>query len=47
MAEKQKTIQEKWKDGGITIFPPKNKSSVQKSPKKPNRNQKTNKKFQK
>ncbi len=25
MANKQKTIKEKWRDGGITILPPKSK----------------------
>lgn len=33
MANKQKTIQEKWNEGGITILPPK-KKTVKKSGKK-------------
>ena len=45
MADKQNTIYEKWKEGEITILPPKKKTLAQKSL-KANRNQKTNKNLQ-
>ena len=31
MADKQITIQEKWRDGGISILPPKKKITTQKA----------------
>lgn len=34
MSDKQKTIQEKWKDGGITILPPKKKNQTKKTVKR-------------